>query len=58
MMRADLERMAQSPTHTVSVLNRAGYDKVLADFEDREKHGGKATSGEISAEFRRRIEAD
>jgi hypothetical protein len=54
-MRSDLARMAQSSTHTVSTMNRAGYAEALADFEDREKNGGQ-TSATISAEWRERLE--
>jgi hypothetical protein len=54
-MTNDLARMAQSPTHTVSVMNQAGLAAATADFEDRAKHGGKVSTAEISAEWAARL---
>jgi hypothetical protein len=57
IFRNDAVRTVQESFLPRSVMNQAGVAAATADFEDRERNKGPSSS-EISAEFRRRIEAD
>jgi hypothetical protein len=58
IFRNDVMRTASESFLPRSVMNQAGVAAATADFEDRAKHGGKTTTAEISAEWRKRLDEE